>query len=881
MADEQQDIHLAIQRHDAFRAGLHYDWRIVLGDKAYSFATRKEMPPAMGKLILHEQPVHTAHYAFQKKIEIPRGQYGGGTTTLDYVQRGKAKFKHGDYYELNLNNGDRFYIKKMPSYGDKAWLLVNLTGVTPKAKMEKKAKDTKHERQSPVLRALGAGAAATAVGHGAAFASLALHHHERRPSLLQRKLYKGFTKEIGHKHSVQVVNDGGLGGSFAFKPGMGKHKYTNFMTGKRHIIEDKSEIRRPKGFKNFSTMMHEAGHMKDFSTHLNSKGAIAARGAFRMGGPLAGFVLGTAALNNKKTEKYAPLIAAAPAIPTLLEEGKADYHAASFLARKKQYKELGKFVSKVSTLPKLSYAGGYLAPAAAIYAAHKAMQHNRNNGHHKKSEYLEKIALAQPPDSEPSQEHQERVVQKLKTNHPRLIAFHGLGSGKTLTGLRAIQHALKGDDKKTRALFITPASLTKNVEKEMKKHNINIPKHRLKIMSYEKAVRGRDKLLEQNHNIIVLDEAHKLRNEDTKTVEDLREVLNKSKRLLMLSGTPIYNDASDISSLVNSAAGRRVLPENKKDFESRFIKEKKVNPGLFRRLFLGVKPGTTRELKNQKQLKQVLDQYVDYYEPKGEAKAFYPTVDEETIKVPMSGKQQQIYQYLEGKIPPHLKWKIRMGLPPDKKELASLNSFASGLRQVANTHGPFKKLSSPDEAVSPKIETAVSNLAKRMQEDKNFRGLVYSNYLSAGIHPYEAALKKLGIGYGLITGQQTAKEKQSLVKDYNSGKIPVLLVSSSGGEGLDLIGTKLVQVMEPHWNRSKIQQVVGRGARYKSHTHLPKEEQKVHVEHYLSTVKQGPIDKLFKIKSKSIDEYLYDRMDEKEQIKNEVKDLMRGKKAKN
>jgi SNF2 family DNA or RNA helicase len=508
----------------------------------------------------------------------------------------------------------------------------------------------------------------------------------------------------------------------------------------------------------------------------------------------------------------------------------------------------------------------------------KAMNHNSKlkAAHPAQKKSLNKSAAQELPESEPSQEQQERVVEKLKAAHPRLIAFHGLGSGKTLTGLKSIQSALAGS-KDSKATFITPASLTKNVEKEMKKHKINIPSHRLKIMSYEKAVRNKDKLMENDHGIIVLDEAHMLRNEDTKTVEQLSEVLNRSKRLLLLSGTPIYNDVKDMASLVNTAAGKKVLPEDKKEFEKRFINEKKINPGFLKRLLLGVKPGTRRELKNKDQLKKVLDQYVDYYEPQGEAKAFYPKVNEEVVRVPMSGKQEEIYKFLEGKMPAHLKWKIRMGLPPDKRELASLNSFASGLRQVANTHGPFKKIESPDESVSPKIETAVSRLATRAAKDPNFRGLVYSNYLAAGVHPYEAALKKLGLKYGMVTGGQSVKEKQDLVNRYNSGKLKVLLVSSSGGEGLDLKGTKLVQVMEPHWNRSKIQQVIGRGARYKSHLHLPPEERKVEVEHYISTIKQGPIDKLFKVKSKSIDEYLYDRMDEKEQLKEEVKNLMRPK----
>jgi SNF2 family DNA or RNA helicase len=666
----QQDILLVRQRHEAERAGLHFDYRIVIGDKAYSWATRKELPQPGKSIILHEQPVHDKSYALSKKIIIPKGQYGAGVTTLDFARKGKVTIEDGKYV-LDLNDGTRFLIKHTPNYGPKQWLFLNLTG------MKKKAED------------------------------------------------------YGPYHDT--IND---------------------------------------------FLVYDAG--------------------------ISGQEI------KAKDDKY--VSSSSITVP-----------------------------SDKKTLVK---------KAAAAASKRKKLEE----------------------EPEPTQVQQERVVDKLQSNHPRLIAFHGLGSGKTLTGLKAIKNATKGD--KDRAIFITPASLTKNVDKEMKKHKVNIDPKKLKVLSYEKALRMKDELNDQKHSIIVLDEAHKLRNEDTKTVEELREVFNKSPRLLMLSGTPIYNDVRDISSLVNTAAGKRVLPESKSDFEEKFIKEKKINPGILKRLFLGVKPGTRKELKNQAALKSVLDQYVDFYEPNGKAKAFYPRVKEETIKIPMSKDQEQLYNFLEGKIPPHLKWKIRLGLPPDKRELAELNSFSGGLRQVANTHGPFRKIKAQDEAISPKIETAVSNLIKHMQKDKNFRGVVYSNYLSAGVHPYSAALKAAGIPHGMLTGELNAKEKNELVKNYNSGKMPVLLISSAGGEGLDLKGTKLEQILEPHWNGSKIRQVIGRGARYKSHMHLPPEEQEVKVEHYISTVRQGPIDRFFKIKSKSIDEYLKERSDEKEHLKNEVKNLL-------
>ena len=77
-------------------------------------------------------------------------------------------------------------------------------------------------------------------------------------------------------------------------------------------------------------------------------------------------------------------------------------------------------------------------------------------------------------------------------------------------------------------------------------------------------------------------------------------------------------------------------------------------------------------------------------------------------------------------------------------------------------------------------------------------------------------------------------KKKKVVTDYNQGKIDVLLLSSSGGEGLDLKNTRQIHIMEPHWNIAKINQVIGRGIRYKSHESLPKSQRLVNVYYWIS-----------------------------------------------
>jgi hypothetical protein len=126
------------QRHEADKAGLHYDYRLVVGDKAHSWATKKELPEVGKSIMLWEQPVHTADYALSKKVVIPKGQYGAGVTTLDWVKKGQAHFEDGKIV-VHTKDG-RFLLKKMPNYEDgTGWLFKQL----PKEEknIEKKAEN--------------------------------------------------------------------------------------------------------------------------------------------------------------------------------------------------------------------------------------------------------------------------------------------------------------------------------------------------------------------------------------------------------------------------------------------------------------------------------------------------------------------------------------------------------------------------------------------------------------------------------------------------------------------------------------------------------------------------------------------------------------------
>lgn len=451
-----------------------------------------------------------------------------------------------------------------------------------------------------------------------------------------------------------------------------------------------------------------------------------------------------------------------------------------------------------------------------------------------------------------------------RSDQPGLLVAHGLGSGKTLTAISA-QDALG-----LPADVVVPASLRGNYAKEIKKH-VSGKKNKTTIKSMQNiATKGQA----PTEKMMIVDEAHRARDPSSKTYQTLKK--NKSEKRLLLTGTPLYNRPYDISPLVNLAAGDEVLPNNQRTFEDKYIAEEKVGPGLLGRM-RGVKAGTRTKLnpKSAKELGDILKKWVDYHEGSSE---HFPTVERQDIEVPMDQTQQEVYDTVMGKAPMWVRYKVLKGLPPTKQESQQLNAFLGAARQTSNTTAPYVTKGKPAD---PKIQRAFEELQKNFAANPRSKAVVYSNYLGAGLDPYKKRLMEAGIPFGEFTGQMNKDERNELVQKYNKNELKALLLSSAGGEGLDLKGTRLLQMLEPHWNHEKLRQVEGRGIRYKSHDALPPEERKVLVQRFLATRRRsGVLEKLrMKNQGLGVDQYLVRMSDEKERLNNQFRDLLRAQEA--
>jgi GNAT superfamily N-acetyltransferase len=135
-------------------------------------------------------------------------------------------------------------------------------------------------------------------------------------------------------------------------------------------------------------------------------------------------------------------------------------------------------------------------------------------------------------------------------------------------------------------------------------------------------------------------------------------------------------------------------------------------------------------------------------------------------------------------------------------------------------------------------------------------GLVYSQFIDSGvglvgkvlsaygfkeIKNLDDALKhKKGASFSIISGDVDPELRAEIVRIFNSPEnkkgehLSLLLVTSTGAEGLDLKCVRHIHILEPYWHWSRLAQVFARGVRMDGHITLPEKDRNVQPYIYLS-----------------------------------------------
>ena len=389
----------------------------------------------------------------------------------------------------------------------------------------------------------------------------------------------------------------------------------------------------------------------------------------------------------------------------------------------------------------------------------------------------------------PLYEYQKRVIHALK-KHRGICAVHSVGSGKTLTAVAASQCFLDANPG-SRVYVCTPVSLMGNFMKEMTKYGISSDDPRYIILSHDKMWRSvkEKKVNPKNfkNDMIIIDEVHNFRSlpliaikkgkRDIRRAFYMREAVCEFKKVLALTATPIMNSENDLINIVSFLTGEKYADRmsDTPEYGDYYGREELV----------------------QRVLIKAHDIFSFYQRPKNDGR--FPSYDIENVHIKMPESYFRKYVEIE-----------QHTFEQELNYRTDIESFYTNIRNAVN------KIDNTLD--SPKVLWTL----RKTQNIVNSGGriMIYSAFLNSGIYMIGENLKKLKIPYNYISGEISASKRTQIVEEYNSGKVPVLLITRAGGEGLDLKGTTAAIMLEPTWNPSAEAQVFGRAVRSGSHSDL-------------------------------------------------------------
>lgn len=452
-------------------------------------------------------------------------------------------------------------------------------------------------------------------------------------------------------------------------------------------------------------------------------------------------------------------------------------------------------------------------------------------------------------------EHQHHAAETAVKRDGNIILSHPVGSGKTLSSI-AVYERLKKTGNAKRALVVTPASLRENYgENGVKKFTdskyriygnkqetssdktgrFSEPDHKgpeYGIVSYELFREDPEKYIKgHGADTVIFDEVHRIKNDDSKTFKALKESRPSFRNFIGMTGSISSNSPSDVVPLIDAMTGGKHRLGSKAAFENRFVSVDKHG---------------NKTVQNPMLVRALLSPYVHHvteHQINDSAKNPPPKKEIHHIEVELSPEHADYYRYVIDKLDPITKAKLQWGVGSLSK--SNMDGFFAKLlksRQVANgIHMINPEISLSESAKrSSKVKRLLDDVEHHLKTTSDGQVVVHSELIQGGIDVLEQGLKDRGIQYGKFLGKGqpgvTESGRQNDVKDYNAGKKKVMLVSSAGGEGIDLPNTTMVASLDGHWNPEKVNQVEARGVRMGGQAHRPLEERKVIINRYLAKV---------------------------------------------
>jgi SNF2 family DNA or RNA helicase len=399
----------------------------------------------------------------------------------------------------------------------------------------------------------------------------------------------------------------------------------------------------------------------------------------------------------------------------------------------------------------------------------------------------------------------------------RVVLADDMGLGKTVQALAAAE-MLRRRRGIQRVLVVAPASVKYQWKTEIEKFTdlpaqvIDglLPRRRelyaapkfFNLSSYELVLKDVRYMHELAPDLIILDEAQRIRNWTTATARTIKQL--KSRYAFVLTGTPLENKLEELFSVVEFIDGRRLGPA------FRFLHEHRTEDA-------------EGHLIGYRGLDRIHDQLAPILlrRTRQEVLKDLPPRTDRILHVPLTPQQAEPY-YEQSDILAALmrKWERQGWLSEidQKRILCCLQN----MRMLCNSTFLFDK----ETHHSPKL-AEFREIVRELAIEEGRKVVVFSEY-ERMTHLAGEELKKLGIGFVSLHGGVPARNRGALMEKFRRDpECRVFLSTDAGGVGLNLQAASAVINFEPPWNPARLEQRIGR-------VHRLGQAHPVHVVHLLT-----------------------------------------------
>jgi len=399
----------------------------------------------------------------------------------------------------------------------------------------------------------------------------------------------------------------------------------------------------------------------------------------------------------------------------------------------------------------------------------------------------------------------------------RAVLADDMGLGKTVQALAMAEllHQRRGIE---RVLVIAPASVKYQWKTEIEKFTDRsvkiveglLPQRRamyaspefFTLTNYELVLKDIRYMQELRPDLIILDEAQRIRNWTTATARTIKQL--KSRYALVLTGTPLENKLEELFSVVEFVDGRRLGPA------FRFVDEHRVLDAK------GHLTGYRGLDQIHKQLAPIL-----LRRTRPEVLKDLPERTDKVFRVALTSQQAEPYYEQSDMLAALMrKWERQGWLSEiDQKRILC---YIQNMRMLCNSTFLFDKQTHH----SPKLQEFREIMTDFVLSEE--RKVVVFSEFERMTHLAGEELRKLGIGFVSLHGGVPSRQRGALIEQFrNDPACKVFLSTDAGGVGLNLQAASVVVNFEPPWNPARLEQRIGR-------VHRLGQSSPVHVIHMLT-----------------------------------------------